>query len=111
MDLNMINVGVGLLGLILINIILGSMSAILQKQFDKIKLFQGIIKGIIVTISFIGCVFIGQLNPDILVISAEGQDVNLVTGINILLITAYIWYGKEVFTKLASFVNAKITGK
>lgn len=110
-DIQIFTLGLSLLALICINILLGSINAIIHKDFDKIKLIQGSIKGVIICVSFIGCYFIGVLNPDIIVINANGQDINLLTAINVIILSGYIWYGKEVLIKLANFINVDIVNK
>jgi hypothetical protein len=103
----MIYLGIGLLGLIIINIILGSVKSVFESKFDKVKLLQGVVKGFIVSLCFIGCYFIGLLNPNIIVINANGQDINLLTGVHMVVLGGYLVYGKEVLTKLATFTGAK----
>lgn len=104
-DTAIINLGIGLLGLILINILLGSITSIIEKRFDKAKFIQGLVKGIVVIVSFVGVFAIGVLNPNVLVLSMNGQDVNLITGINLIVLAGYLFYGKQVLTKLSSFVH------
>lgn len=104
-DIQMFNLGIGLIGLIIINILLGSITSIIEKKFDKAKFLQGLVKGLIVTISFVGVYEIGALNPNIIVINANGQDLNLMTGIYIIVFTGFAFYAKQVFSKLATFVN------
>lgn len=108
-DFQMLYLGGGLGGLILINILLGSSSALLQGQFDKTKFFQGLGKGVIISVSFLGVYFIGQLNPDVIVASVNGQDINLMVGVYLIVLSAYMWYAVDVLTKLAKLVNGKFT--
>jgi len=107
-DMQMLYLGIGLLGAIIINILLGSVSSILQRQFDKTKFINGIIKGAIVAICFIGVYFIGLLAPAIILININGQEVTILTAIQIILVTSFLYYIKEVIIKLAKFVNAKV---
>lgn len=104
-DTQIVNLGIGLLGLILINILLGSITSIIEKKFDKAKLIQGLIKGTIVIISFIGVFVIGLLNPNVLLVSMNGQELNLVSVINAIVLAGFIFYGKQVLSKLSVFVN------
>ena len=106
-DLQIVQLGLGLIILILVNIMLGSMSAILNREFDKEKLLRGFIKGAIITVSFISCYGVGLLNPDVMVINVNGQDVNMLTSINIIVLGGYGWYAVQVASKLAGFINAK----
>ena len=107
-DLQMIYLGVGLFGLILVNILLGSVHAILEKQFNKEKFKNGIIKGVIVGISIIIVYFIGLLTPTIIIMEMNGQKVTLITAIQLILVTSFLYYGKEVIVKLTIFMNSKL---
>jgi hypothetical protein len=104
-DQQILVLGASLLGLVIINIILGSVTGLFQQQFDKVKFFYGILKGIIVTACFIGVCYIGKLTPDIIVINVNGQDVSLYDGTYMLMMGSYVWYGKEVLVKLSGFVK------
>jgi len=106
-DFQMVYLGIGLLGLILINILLGSINSFLERKFDKVKFINGIIKGVIVTISFIGVYFIGVIVPNIS-IDINGQEITLLMAINVIILGGFTYYAKEVLIKLSSFVNAKI---
>jgi len=107
MDQNILYLGISLLALITINIILGSISSLFQKQFDKTKLFQGIIKGLVVTACFVSVIYVGKLTPNIIVINVNGINVDLFTATHMLMLSSYIFYGKEVLVKLSSFVSGK----
>ena len=106
-DFQMLYLGIGLLGLVLINILLGSIDGFLQKQFDKSKLLNGIIKGGIVTSSFVGIYLIGCLVPDIM-IDINGQEITLLMAVNVIILGGFAYYAKEVLMKLASFINIKL---
>ena len=107
MDQTILYLGISLLALVTINIILGSISSLFQKQFDKTKLFQGIIKGIVVTACFVTVIYVGKLTPNIIVINVNGINVDLSTATHMLMLSSYIFYGKEVLVKLSSFVSGK----
>jgi len=107
MDQNILYLGISLLALVTINIILGSVSSLFQKQFDKTKLFQGIIKGLIVTGCFVAVIYVGKLTPNIIVVNVNGINVDLFTATHMLMLSSYIFYGKEVLVKLSSFVSGK----
>jgi len=106
-DQSILTLGGGLLILICVNIILGSVSSLFQKQFDKTKLFQGIIKGLVVTACFVAVIYVGKLTPNIIVINVNGINVDLFTATHMLMLSSYIFYGKEVLIKLSSFVSGK----
>lgn len=105
-DFQMLYLAIGLLGLILINVLIGSINGFLERKFDKKKFIDGLIKGSVVCVSFVGVYFIGILNPSI-AIEIGDQQLTLLMAVNIVLLSGFGWYGKEVLTKLATFVNAK----
>jgi len=106
-DQSILTLGGSLLILICVNIILGSVGSLFQKQFDKTKLFQGIIKGLVVTACFVAVIYVGKLTPNIIVINVNGINVDLSTATHMLMLSSYIFYGKEVLVKLSSFVSGK----
>lgn len=106
LDYQMIYLAAGLLGLILINILLGSISSFLERKFDLEIFVNGLIKGIIVIVSFAGVYLIGFFVPDIL-IEINGQEFTLLMAVNIIVFGGFVFYAKEVLVKLSAFVNAK----
>ena len=100
--------GLGLLVLIAVNIILGSIDALLTKSWDKGKFLRGIIKGAIVALCFAAAYLVGWANPDVLAVTINGQSVNLLTAIYVVIMAGFLFYAKEVLMKLATFVNGKL---
>jgi len=107
MDYNVFNLGLSLLILTIINIVLGSITSIFNQQFDKIKFIKGIIKALIVVLSFVGVIYVGSLNENILMVNVDGNQVNLSNATYLLMMSGYLYYGKEVLVKLSSFVSGK----
>jgi len=105
MDTQVLYLGIALLSLVVINIILGSVTGLFQQQFDKTKLGQGIIKGIIIVGCFISVCYIGKLTPNVVVINVNNIAVDLATATHMLILSSYLWYSKEVLIKLSSFVK------
>lgn len=97
---DLIRIGGGLLLVIAANIALGSLNAILEGQYDNIVFIRGMIKGGIVILSLLAVYAAGRLNPDLLVIDAGGEQINLMTGVHLLLVAAYASYGIDVLKKL-----------
>lgn len=110
MTTSIIHLAVGLVLLVAVNIVLGSLNALFDGSFDKVKLRNGIIKGIIVAACFIAFYMAGYLNPDIIAIEVDGQTVNLMTASNLALLTAYVLYAKDVFVKLKNLILSKTSG-
>lgn len=110
MTTSIIHLAVGLVLLVAVNIVLGSLNALFDGSFDKVKLRNGTIKGIIVAACFIAFYMAGWLNPDIIAIDVDGQTVNLMTASNLALLTAYVLYAKDVFVKLKNLILSKTSG-
>ena len=108
-DMNIINLGIGLISLMVGNILLGvGMSIVDDAQtFDGIKLIKGILKSTLVVLSF-GLVYLaGSLNANIITIDINGQTVSLIDGINIVLTLGAGAYAKKVFDKLIETITLK----
>lgn len=110
MESAIIRLGVGLVLLVSINVALGSMKALFDGTFDKKKLVKGIGKGALVAACFVSFYAAGRLNPDIVAIEIEGEVVNVATAANLSMVTAYILYAKDAFTKLTKLVLSKTSG-
>lgn len=108
MTIDAIRLGLGLLLLIAVNIVLGSIDAVLSGQFDRPKFRRGIAKGLIVALCFIVTYAVGWLNPDIMAVSINGQSVNLLTAVYIVIMAGFLFYAKEVLVKLVTFVKGRL---
>lgn len=108
MTIDALRLGLGLLTLIAVNIILGSIDALLSGIFDWGKFRRGIIKGIIVALCFAATYLVGWINPDVLAVTINGQSVNLLTAVYLVIMAGFLFYAKEVIMKLASFVYGKL---
>ena len=104
-DQNTLYLGISLLVLATLNIILGSVSSLFKKEFNITKFWQGIAKSLIVVFCFISVVLVGQLLPNILLINIDGNEVNLANATYLLMLSGYIFYGKEVLVKLSGFIK------
>lgn len=106
-DFQMLYLGIGLLGFVCLNILLGSVDGLLQKQFDKVKFLNGVIKGAVVSFSFVAVYFIGCLLPEI-AINIDGQELTILMAVKLILTGGVVYYAKEVIVgKLIPFVGAK----
>lgn len=110
LEIAIVRLAVGLVLLVAANVVLGSLHALFDGTFDKVKLRNGIIKGVIIAACFIAFYVAGRLNPDIVAIELEGEVVNVATAANLAMITAYVLYAKDVFTKLSKLVLSKTSG-
>jgi len=107
-DMNLVYLGIGLIVLMGCNILMGSIEALLTQEFNKKKFLQGVIKAVVVVICFILTYFVGLLNPNVVAISVNGEMVNVLTAMNLVVLAGFTWYAKEVFIKLATFIKGKI---
>ena len=104
MEQTIIRLAIGLVLLVAVNVVLGSLNAIFDGTFDRIKCRNGVIKGIIIAACFVAFYVAGRLNPDIVAIDIDGETVNLA------MVTAYVLYAKDVFSKLSKLVLSKTSG-
>jgi glucose uptake protein GlcU len=100
--------GFVLIGLIVVNIFLGSMDAWINKQFDKEKFIKGIKKGFGITIATLITYNLGQLVPNLLVITSNDVDVNIPTAVGLAITAGVAWYAKEVVVKIKNAIGAKV---
>lgn len=107
-DITIIKLGAGLLLLILANIALGSYGAVLSHEFDREKLVKGLVKGLIVLAALVAVYFAGWLNPDLLVVEAGGETINLMTAIYLLLLAAFTVYALDVLKKLRQILATPV---
>lgn len=108
MTINALFLGLGLLLLIAVNIVLGSIDAMLSGQFDTAKFKRGIIKGLVVALCFAVTYLVGWMNPDVVAVSINAESVNLLTAVYLVIMAGFLFYAKEVIVKLASFVKGKL---
>jgi hypothetical protein len=104
MDLSVINLGIGLLGLMVINIFLGSIDSIFSKSFDWVKFKLGLLKSFAVAMCTLGLYGVGWLNPDVVAMNVDGQAITLLMAIYMLIMTAFISYAKQCIDKLSKIL-------
>lgn len=99
--------GLVLIGLICVNIFLGSMDAWINNTWDKEKLIKGIKKGFSISVATLATYVLGGFIPDILVMTVNEVEVSLVTAIGLVITAAIAWYGKEVVIKIKNAIGGK----
>jgi len=107
-ELSTLNLAKGLVILIVVNIVLGSFSALFNQAFDKKKLFQGIIKGIIIAFCFFATYYAGFINPDIIAVNVNGEEVNLLTACYLILLSGFVFYATQVSVKFVDLIKGHI---
>ncbi len=108
MDIQTLHLGAGLVILIVVNIILGSLSALFVKAFDWNRLVEGALKGFIVIVCFAATYFVGYINPNVVAINITGIELNILNAIQIVVLAGYYYYAKQVIVKLTSMVNGSL---
>ena len=83
MEQTIIRLAIGLVLLVAVNVVLGSLNALFDGTFDRIKCRNGVIKGIIIAACFVAFYVAGRLNPDIVAIDIDGETVNVATAANL----------------------------
>jgi small basic protein len=107
LDFNMVRLSIGLVSLIGVNILLGSIDAFFQGNFDKDVFKKGFIKGLVVAISFTVVYFVGVLNPDI-TLEIAGQEMTMIMAVNAILLIGFGGYGVQVLAKLKNMLLSKL---
>ena len=102
MEQTIIRLAIGLVLLVAVNVVLGSLNALFDGTF--------VIKGVIIAACFVAFYVAGRLNPDIVAIDIDGETVNVATAANLAMVTAYVLYAKDVFSKLSKLVLSKTSG-
>lgn len=110
-DTIMIHLGVGLLMLIIANIALGSISAIIACEWDFEKFWRGAVKALVIAAALMAVYYAGYLNPDLIVIDMGGEEVNLMTAVYLLMLSAFGYYAVEVVGKLKDAIITPTPGK
>lgn len=102
-----IRLSIALLILICANVVLGSFNSWFDKSFDKEKMLKGIKKGLVVFLVFVAVYIAGVLVPEIQASIVNGEPVNLTTGVLYIITAGFLWYAKEVLTKLPVLIGGK----
>ena len=110
LDMTTIRLAAGLILVILANIALGSTGAIIEGDWDKVKFRNGCIKGGVVAVALIAVYFAGYLNPNLMVVEIDGQTVNLMTAVSLVMLAAFTAYAVDVIKKLKDMLPTATPG-
>ena len=99
--------GIGTLILVCVNIALGSISALMNKEWNWTIFRNGLIKGAVVVLAFAAVWFVGWLNKDLAAVEVDGQMVNLQMAVHIILTGGFAVYAGKVLLKLKEIVIKK----
>lgn len=108
METDTLRLVAGLLILIIINIVLGLLSAIFVKNFNWHRLFRGLAKGGIVIGCFVATYYVGYLNPGIVAVTVSGLELDVLAAVHLVVLVGYYHYAKQVIKKLAALVGGKL---
>lgn len=109
MDIGFLYLAIGLLILIIVNIVLGSLNALFVNTFDRKKFLVGLVKGAIVVICFAATYLVGYLNPNIIAVNVNGTDVGVLTAVYLVVLAGYYYYAKQVIEKLSAIIKGEIS--
>lgn len=104
---NMVKIILGLCCVMLSNILLGTSIATLQKQFNKKTFLKGLLKALLIVISVVAMYICSALNPNIMVANINGQEVNLISGMELIFVAGIIMYGFKSLVKLKDLLKLK----
>lgn len=90
----------------LVNILFGSIDAIIGLTFDYKLFLKGILKAIAITFGCLGLYFVGTILPEI-VIPLGAQELTIQMALHTILLTVAIKYVIEAFNKLLILLNVK----
>ena len=98
--MNMINLLGSLALAIIANMLLGSITSIVDKKFDLKKLGKGFIKSVVILIS-IGLLWVaGILSPNVKVL----DDWTIIMGVEAITLMSFVWYGGQAVLKLKNIM-------
>ena len=103
----MLKIIIGLICVMVANILLGSSLATLKKEFSKKKFWNGFFKCLFIVISVCLMYLCSYLNPEIMVANINDQEVNLISGMEILFIAGIVYYGFQSLVKLKDLLQLK----
>ncbi len=110
LDITIIRLAAGLVLLIAANIALGSINAIIDGEWDQTKFRNGCIKSAVVAAALVAVYFAGYLNPDLMVVEVDGQTVNLMTAVSLVMLAAFTAYAVDVIGKLKDMLLTATPG-
>lgn len=102
-----LRLGGGALLLLAANIALGSIRALIKRQWDGKVFLRGLVKGAIVAFALAAVYLAGRLNPGLVIVETDGKTVDLATGVSLVLLSAFIYYGTAALRKLKDLISGK----
>ncbi|MBQ6282301.1 MAG: phage holin family protein [Bacilli bacterium] len=107
----MIKIIIGLICVMISNVLLGCSLATIKKEWNKNKFLNGLFKAFFIIISCILLYLCSYLNPNILIISIDGNNLNLIDGMKVIFISGISLYGYNDLIKLKEMFTIKVDFK
>lgn len=111
MLLKVICLALGLIIFMIVNVILGRRKALSEGTFDKQKFKQGIYKGGIIFICLALVYFAGWLNKDIIAVTIDGNQVNMMQAVYLLILASYTYYATNIVQKFSKVLKSDKSGE
>ena len=103
----MIKIIIGLICVMIANILLGSSIAKLRNDGNFKKFINRFFKAILIVISCLLLYICSYLNPNILIINIDGNNLNLIDGMKAIFIAGIVLYGYNDLIKLKEILGVK----
>ena len=110
MEYGTLQFAIGLVVLVGVNVLLGTLDSRIKETFDGKKFWNGIKKGSVIALCVAAFYVVGRLVPDVAAVEIQGKKVTVGIAADILLTSAYVLYAKDVFTKLYAMILGKTPG-
>lgn len=101
---------IGLICVMGANIIFGSTKNSLLEGFDFKKFIKGLIKAVLIALGMALIYVAGYYNPQIMAINIGGVDMNLMQGIEAIIIAGIMGYGYKALINAKDLLSIKIEG-
>ena len=103
----MLELSLGLFGVMSANVVMGTTLAKLKSQFSKKKFLEGFVKMFSIIISIALMYLCAYFNQGIMVASINGLNVDLMGAMEILFTTGIVYYGSQDLLKLRDILRLK----
>jgi len=110
MDKSVLLLGSSISIFALVNIVFGSLDAIVGKQFNCKKFFSGLLKSVLICAGTIGLYVGGMMLPEMLIPIGD-QEVTIQTAMNLLLYGVALQYFLQAYGKLGNLLKKTVDKK